>query len=157
MCIRDSHDTGLAPTRLELEITEDVLVTNFEHVSNVLRTIRDLGVSIAVDDFGSGQTSLRYLNDLPISKLKIDRSFVRHMASDSRAADITRSIVDLGRKLGVDVLAEGVEEDNQLELLRRWDCDQVQGYLFSKPVYADAVDNIISLSNNAEHKKASGE
>lgn len=151
------HDTGLAPTRLELEITEDVLVTNFEHVSNVLRTIRDLGVSIAVDDFGSGQTSLRYLNDLPISKLKIDRSFVRHMASDSRAADITRSIVDLGRKLGVDVLAEGVEEDNQLELLRRWDCDQVQGYLFSKPVYADAVDNIISLSNNAEHKKASGE
>lgn len=151
------HDTDLAASRLELEITEDVLVSDFESVSSVLRSIRDLGVSIAVDDFGSGQTSLRYLNDLPISKLKIDRSFVRHMAADSKAADITRSIVDLGRKIGVAVLAEGVEENGQLELLRQWDCDQVQGYLFSKPVYADAVENLIVETNNPKHKKAVGE
>ena len=143
MCIRDRRETGLEPSRLELEITENALLSDFDVVSDVLRSLRDLGVSISIDDFGSGQTSLRYLNDLPISKLKIDRSFVRHMTADSKSADITRSIVDLGRKLGVSVLAEGVEENNQLELLRQWDCDQVQGYLFSKPVYADAVHNLI--------------
>ncbi len=151
------QDTDLAPNRLELEITEDVLVSNFEAVAIVLQSIRDLGVSISVDDFGSGQTSLRYLNDLPISKLKIDRSFIRHMAADSRSADITRSIVDLGSKLGVSVLAEGVEEIDQLELLRQWDCEQVQGYLFSKPVYADAVDSLIEKTNAIEYKKAVGE
>ena len=150
-------ETGLDPSRLELEITEDVLVQDFDLVSEVLQSIRDLGVSIAVDDFGSGQTSLRYLNDLPISKLKIDRSFVRHMAADSKAADITRSIVDLGRKLGVSVLAEGVEESDQLALLQRWDCDQVQGYLFSKPVYAEAVDDLIEQAGYIEYKKAVGE
>lgn len=150
-------ETGLAPGRLELEITEDVLVSNFESVADVLQELRNIGISISVDDFGSGQTSLRYLHDLPISKLKIDRSFVRHMAADCKAADITRSIVDLGSKLGVSVLAEGVEELDQLELLRRWDCDQVQGYLFSKPVYADAVANLIENADNIEHKKAVGE
>ena len=151
------RETGLEPSRLELEITENALLSDFDVVSDVLRSLRDLGVSISIDDFGSGQTSLRYLNDLPISKLKIDRSFVRHMTADSKSADITRSIVDLGRKLGVSVLAEGVEENNQLELLRQWDCDQVQGYLFSKPVYADAVHNLIEQENPIEHKKAVGE
>ncbi len=149
--------TGLAPARLELEITEDVLVSDFESVSNVLQQIRDLGVSIAVDDFGSGQTSLRYLNDLPISKIKIDRSFVRYMAADSKAADITKSIVELGRKLGVAVLAEGVEENDQLELLRGWDCDQVQGYLFSKPILSEAVNDLIEQEENIDYKKAVGE
>ncbi len=149
-------ETGLAPSRLELEITEDVLVSDFDLMKDKLLALRDLGVAIAVDDFGSGQTSLRYLNHLPVSKLKIDRSFIRHLSGDPKAADITRSIVDLGRKLGVSVLAEGVEENNQLQILKNWDCDQVQGYLFSKPVYADAVDGLIQL-DQAEPKKAVGE
>ena len=150
------QETNLAPERLELEITEDVLVTDFEKAKNMLGAIKDLGVCIAVDDFGSGQTSLRYLNQLPISKLKIDRSFIRHLSADSKAADITRSIVDLGQKLGVSVLAEGVEENSQLQILKNWKCDQVQGYLFSKPVFADAVENLI-LHDQPEIKKAAGE
>ncbi len=150
-------ETGLAPERLELEITEDVLVSDFEKVKNILQALKDLGVAIAVDDFGSGQTSLRYLNQLPISKLKIDKSFIQHLSADSKAADITRSIVDLGQKLGVSVLAEGVEEKRQLQMLRNWNCDQVQGYYFSKPVYADAVENLIDQEKNNSIKKAVGE
>lgn len=153
-------ETGLSSKRLELEITEDVLVSDFAAASKVLRDLRHLGVAIAVDDFGSGQTSLRYLSDLPITKLKIDRSFVRHMAVDPKAADITRSIIDLGRKLGVDVLAEGVEENQQLQMLKTWNCDQVQGYLFSKPVFADAVNTIIENDRPGQipdQKKAVGE
>ena len=151
------QETGLEPERLELEITEDVLVSDFNRIKVMLQEIRDLGVNIAVDDFGSGQTSLRYLNHLPITKLKIDRSFIRHLGSDEKAADITHSIVDLGRKLGVSVLAEGVEETEQLDMLRDWNCDQVQGYLFSKPVYAEAVKDIISFHDQPDTKKAVGE
>ena len=151
------QQTGLAPERLELEITEDVLVSDFEKVKDILQGLKDIGVEIAVDDFGSGQTSLRYLNQLPISKLKIDRSFIQHLSADTRAADITRSIVDLGRTLGVSVLAEGVEEQSQLQMLKNWQCDQVQGYYFSKPVYADAVEGLIDPDHRNGFKKAAGE
>ena len=151
------QQTGLSPERLELEITEDVLVSDFAKVQDILQGLKDIGVAIAVDDFGSGQTSLRYLNQLPISKLKIDRSFIQHLSADSKAADITRSIVDLGQKLGVSVLAEGVEEQEQLQMLKNWKCDQVQGYYFSKPVYADVVEDLIDQENHNEFKKAVGE
>jgi len=148
-------ETGLEPARLELEITEDVLIGDFTAISNILTPLRALGVQVAIDDFGSGQTSLRYLNQLPITKLKIDRSFIRHMGNDPKAAEITRSIVDLGRKLGVSVLAEGVEEDVQMQLLKDWSCDQVQGYLFSKPVVAEDAKSIIAFKQG-DLKKASG-
>ena len=140
---------ALAPGRLELEITEDVLVHDFNAVIEILQEIRTLGVSVAVDDFGQGQTSLRYLNEFPISKIKIDRAFIKHMTNDSKAADITQTIVALGQKLGVDVLAEGVEEFDQLSLLKDWKCDQVQGFFFSKPIPGDAVTALITngLSN----------
>ena len=140
---------ALTPGRLELEITEDVLVHDFNAVIEILQEIRTLGVSVAVDDFGQGQTSLRYLNEFPISKIKIDRAFIKHMTNDSKAADITQTIVALGQKLGVDVLAEGVEEFDQLSLLKDWKCDQVQGFFFSKPIPGDAVTALITngLSN----------
>lgn len=147
-------NTGLNPHLLELEITEDVLVHDFEEVTKILHELREIGVSIAVDDFGSGQTSLRYLNNFPISKLKIDRSFIRHLGDDSKAAEITRSIVRLGRKLGVSVVAEGVEEQRQLDMLKHWDCDQVQGFLFSKPVNPNDAENIMSQASEPM-KKAS--
>ena len=144
--------TGLNPARLELEITEDVLVHNFTEVRESLLTLRALGVSVAVDDFGSGRTSLRYLNQFPVSKLKIDRAFVRHLGNDSKAAQITQSIVMLAQRLGVTVIAEGVEEQQHLEMLRHWHCDQVQGYLFSKPVAADEV--LQMLSNDADRQSS---
>jgi len=112
-------------------------------------------VSVAVDDFGSGRTSLRYLNQFPVSKLKIDRAFVRHLGNDGKAAQITRSIVNLAQRLGVTVIAEGVEEQQHLEMLRHWQCDQVQGYLFSKPVSADNVlDMLHAQQSGPEQQKA---
>ncbi|MFK7995849.1 MAG: EAL domain-containing protein [Granulosicoccus sp.] len=129
----------LEPDRLELEITEDVLVDDFTSVSSILRELRDYGVAIAVDDFGTGQTSLRYLNQFPLSTIKIDRSFIRNLGTSDMAAEITRTIVMLGQKLGINVIAEGVEESDQLNLLKQWKCDQIQGFLFSKPVSSDAV------------------
>ncbi|MFK8078583.1 MAG: EAL domain-containing protein [Granulosicoccus sp.] len=121
-------------TQLELEITEDVLVHDFQAVASMLKELRDMNVSVAIDDFGSGQTSLRYLNQFPISTIKIDRSFIKHLNKDGKAAEITQTMVGLGRRLGMKVLAEGVEDVDQLSMLQSWDCDQIQGFLFSKPL-----------------------
>lgn len=134
----------LPPERLELEITEDVLVFDFQEVSSMLDELRSMNVLVAIDDFGSGQTSLRYLNKFPISSIKIDRSFVKHLASDEKAAEITQTIVALGHRLGVTVLAEGVEEANQLSLLQNWNCDQIQGFLFSEPMSAESALDAIN-------------
>ena len=122
-----------------------------------LQGLKGIGVAIAADDCGSGQTSLRYLNQLPISKLKIDRSFIQHLSADSKVADITRSIIDLRQKPRVSVLVEGVEDETQLQMLKNRNCDQVQGYYFSKPVYADAVEGLIDQGNQNRFKKAAGE
>lgn len=124
----------LPAERLELEITEDLLVHDFKEVSELLKELRQMNVSVAIDDFGSGQTSLRYLNQFPISTIKIDRSFIRHLMSDGKAAEITQTMIGLGRRLGLKVLAEGVEDTDQLLMLQSWDCDQIQGFLFSKPL-----------------------
>lgn len=127
----------LSAERLELEITEDVLVHDFQVVSELLLELREMKVSVAIDDFGSGQTSLRYLNQFPISTIKIDRSFIKHLMNDGKAAEITQTIVGLGRRLSVKVLAEGVEDLDQLSMLKSWNCDQIQGFLFSKPMSAE--------------------
>ncbi len=126
--------TGLHPSRLELEITEDLLIEDFAGVRRILIELRELGVSVAIDDFGSGQASLQYLNQFPITKLKIDRSFVRGLTSDVRAQEITQSIVMLGHKLGCTVIAEGVEESEQSALLSQWQCDQMQGFMYARPM-----------------------
>lgn len=134
----------LPAERLELEITEDVLIQDFDAVSGVLSELREMNVSVAIDDFGSGQTSLRYLNQFPISTIKIDRSFIRNLMSDSKAAEITRTIVGLGQRLGVKVMAEGVEDKDQLSMLKSWNCDQIQGFLFSEPL--SAKNTMLSMS-----------
>lgn len=129
----------LRPSRLELEITEDVLIENYTQVTQTLQALRDMGVAIAVDDFGSGQTSLRYINQFPLTTIKIDRSFIQNIGGSEKASEITRTIILLGQKLGINVVAEGVEETDQLDLLRQWKCDQIQGFLFSKPMTEDSV------------------
>ena len=135
--VRDTLDRHQLPAeRLELEITEDVLIHDFSLVSKLLLELREMKVAVAIDDFGSGQTSLRYLNQFPISTIKIDRSFIKHLNSDGKAAEITQTIVGLGQRLGVKVLAEGVEDADQLSMLQSWNCDQIQGFLFSKPLTA---------------------
>jgi diguanylate cyclase (GGDEF)-like protein len=126
-------ETGLPPERLELEITESTIVADKPRALHLLRQIKELGVSIAIDDFGTGYSSLDTLNSFPFDKIKIDRSFL--MASDERpqSKSIVRAILALGRTLGMRVLAEGVETETQLGLLRQEGCFEGQGYLFGRP------------------------
>ena len=125
--------SGLPPKRLELEITETVILSNEKHNINVLNDIRNLGVRIAMDDFGTGYSSLSYLRAFPFDKIKIDQSFVRDLPHDDNAVSIIRAITGLAQSLGVRITAEGVETEAQLQALRHLDCHQAQGYLIGRP------------------------
>jgi diguanylate cyclase (GGDEF)-like protein len=127
-------ETGLAPDRLELEITETVLLA--ENAANLaaLHQLRALGTRIAMDDFGTGYSSLGYLRSFPFDRIKIDRSFVSEMETHPEAAAIVRAIVDLGASLGILTTAEGIETDGQFQRLRAAGCDEVQGFLFGRPM-----------------------
>jgi diguanylate cyclase (GGDEF)-like protein len=131
--------TGLNASRLELEITESVLLQNSEATLTTLHELRAMGVRISLDDFGTGYSSLSYLRSFPFDKIKIDRSFVSELATRDDSMAIIRAVTGLGRSLGIVTTAEGVENDAQLELLRREGCTQAQGYLFSKPRPASDV------------------
>ena len=122
---------------LEIEITENLLMTDISNISRLLKQISDLGVSIAIDDFGTGYSSLAYLKTLPLHTLKIDKSFVMDMANDENDAVIVRSTIDLAHNLGFDVVAEGIEDSETLDLLAMLGCDSAQGYYFSKPLLPD--------------------
>lgn len=127
-------ETGLAPSRLELEITESVLIDDFGRAQSILRRLKALGVKIAMDDFGTGYSSLSYLQSFPFDKIKIDRSFVSDLCGNGNNAAIVRAVITLARSLSLPVLAEGVETEEQRAFLEREGCDQVQGYLFGKPL-----------------------
>jgi diguanylate cyclase (GGDEF)-like protein len=127
-------ETGIDPTRVVLEITEGVLIDNPEQAKQRLKELRALGVKIALDDFGSGYSSLSYLRRLPIDKLKIDKEFVSPLGRSANGGVIVQAIVALGRALGLSVLAEGVETEEQRVLLRLAGCDELQGYLFGRPM-----------------------
>jgi diguanylate cyclase (GGDEF)-like protein/PAS domain S-box-containing protein len=125
--------SGLAASRLELEITETVLLQDDRAVLDTLHQIRDLGVRISMDDFGTGYSSLSYLRSFPFDKIKIDRSFISELGKENDCVAIIRAVTRLGSSLGMITTAEGVETEQQLEILRAEGCTQVQGYLFSKP------------------------
>ena len=125
--------SGLPPARLELEITESVLLENDRATLDTLRELRALGVRIAMDDFGTGYSSLGYLQRFPFDKIKIDRMFVREMAQDANCMAIVRAVVSLGATLGVTITAEGVETPEQLALLRDIGCEEAQGFLLGRP------------------------
>jgi EAL domain-containing protein (putative c-di-GMP-specific phosphodiesterase class I) len=127
-------DTGLDPTSLELELTESVLMKRAESAASVLRRLRDSGVQVAVDDFGTGYSSLSYLRKFPIDALKIDQSFVRQITTAPDDATIVHAMISMGRSLKLRVVAEGVETHEELNFLRCHECDQAQGYYFSRPV-----------------------
>ncbi len=130
-------DTGVPGNLLELEITEGVLMRDVAATTRTLEQIAALGVSLAVDDFGTGYSSLGYLKQFPVNVLKIDRSFVEQVCNDSDDVAIVRAIISMAHELGIEVVAEGVETEGQLELLRQAECDYVQGYLFGKPLPPD--------------------
>ena len=129
-------DTGLDAGSLELEITETAAMQNAETTVDVLQALRELGVSIAIDDFGTGYSSLNYLKRFPITAVKIDRAFIRDLATSEGDAAIVSAVVGIARALKLRVIAEGVETEDQLSFLRRRNCDAAQGYLFSRPVSA---------------------
>src|SRR5690606_32267909 len=124
---------GLNPDRLELEITETVLMQHTESTIEMLNQLRKIGVRIAIDDFGTGFSSLGYLRSFPISKLKIDRSFIRDLPDDADALAIVRAVVGLANSLGIVSTAEGVETDQQYAALREIGCSEMQGFLLSRP------------------------
>ncbi len=126
-------ETGLAPARLELEITETAIIADKEAAGEVLHQIKTLGVAIALDDFGRGYSSLETLSNFPFDKIKLDRFFVTQLAGSSEARAIIRAIVALGKTLGIPVLAEGIETEDELAILRREHCSEGQGYLFGRP------------------------
>jgi diguanylate cyclase (GGDEF)-like protein/PAS domain S-box-containing protein len=132
--------SGVAPQRLELEITENLLMQESEEVLATLHRLRDLGVKIALDDFGTGYSSLNYLRSFPFDKIKIDRCFVSELVEREDCQAIVRSVIALANELRMTTTAEGVEVHEQLEALRRHGCDQVQGFLYSEAVPAGALD-----------------
>ena len=126
-------ETGLAPDRLELEITEGVLIEDFDRGLALLRRLKSLGVRISMDDFGSGYSSLSYLQAFPFDKIKIDRAFVMNLGRNPQSAAIVRAVIDLGHGLEMSIVAEGVETQEQLSFLADEGCDAVQGYLLGRP------------------------
>ncbi|HBA71962.1 MAG: two-component system response regulator [Geobacteraceae bacterium GWC2_55_20] len=130
-------ETGLEPEYLELEITESTIMKDAEQNTVILQKLKDMGVSLAIDDFGTGYSSLSYLKHFPISRLKIDRSFVRDITTNTDDAAIAEIIIDIARSLKLNVIAEGVETRAQMQFLSFNNCVEMQGYLFSRPVRAD--------------------
>jgi diguanylate cyclase (GGDEF)-like protein len=131
------RETGLPPERLELEITENLLINDTEEVLGKLNRLRQLGVAIAMDDFGTGYSSLSYLARFPFSKIKIDRQFIRNMTRDPAMKAIVKTIIALGKSLDVTITAEGVETEEQAAMLREFGCPQVQGFLYGYPGTAE--------------------
>jgi diguanylate cyclase (GGDEF)-like protein len=141
--------TGVAASRIVFEVTESVLIDDPQATLKQLEALRGLGVGIALDDFGTGYSSLSYLQKFPFSKLKIDRAFVASLGATGSAGAIIQSMVTLGHALGMKVIAEGVETDEQRVLLRLAGCDQMQGFLFAKPRPAAAIDKLVARSSAA--------
>ena len=143
--------TRVLPSAIELEITESLLLENNEETRRTLDQIKVLGATLAIDDFGTGYSSLSYLKRFPLDRVKIDQSFVRDLGTDPDDLAIVRAIVALSRSLKLDVIAEGVETEEQLALLRSEGCDEYQGYLFARPMDADSVLRL--LENNGPLSK----
>lgn len=144
------EEYGINPALLEFELTESMLMIDPESAVDILRDIKSYGISLSVDDFGTGYSSLAYLKRFPLDALKIDRAFIKDITSNHEDAAITRAVIVLAHELGLKVIAEGVETVDQLERLVAYGCDQMQGYLFSKPVTRDECAAMVKASRSLE-------
>lgn len=136
--------SGLDPGLLELEITESIIMHNPEETIATIRSLRSLGISFSIDDFGTGYSSLNYLKYLPVGRLKIAKCFIDGITTDPNDRNITKTIINLAHNLGIKVIAEGVETLDQLEFLRRYECDEIQGYLFYRPLPAAMIQQLLT-------------
>jgi len=141
------NETALEAKWLELEITESLLMNNFEVNINVLKKLKDIGISLYLDDFGTGYSSLNYLRQLPINSIKIDKSFIDGLTIDSKDSFIASSLINLAHGIELTVVAEGVEQLAQLDLLRNYGCDEIQGYYFSKPLNVKDFERFLEENN----------
>ncbi len=147
------RENGLPPESVEVEVTEGIAITNLDETVRLLDRIKKIGVGISLDDFGTGYSSLSYLPKLPLSTLKIDKSFVRNIAQDQSAeSNITEAIVSMVSKLGIDTIAEGVENTDQLEVLEKLHCKNLQGYLTGKPMPEDVCCRMLGGDKSAIDK-----
>ncbi|HEX8957768.1 MAG TPA: EAL domain-containing protein, partial [Burkholderiaceae bacterium] len=140
---RALEESGCEPQSLELEITESILMDNPEAAAATLQKLSDMGVHLSIDDFGTGYSSLAYLKRFPIHTLKIDRSFVRDITTDSDDAAIAKAVIALAHSMKLRVIAEGVEGREQLDFLREQQCDQMQGYYLSRPLPARQLESLL--------------
>jgi diguanylate cyclase (GGDEF)-like protein/PAS domain S-box-containing protein len=147
-------ETGLAPQYLELELTESLLLANADVMLSVIKELNAMGVTLAIDDFGTGYSNFGYLKQFRVSKLKIDRSFVRDVAVNPDDAAITTAIISMARSLNLKVIAEGVEDEAQMSFLRAHQCDEIQGYYFSKPLAVDQVADKLRGDSAEPHVRA---
>jgi EAL domain-containing protein (putative c-di-GMP-specific phosphodiesterase class I) len=141
----------LEAARLEIEVTEGVLIRNTSEALKTLNQLKSVGIMIAMDDFGTGYSSLGYLQKFPFDKIKIDRSFVASLREENSA--IVRAILGLGRNLGMRTCAEGVETWEQLDLLRREGCEQIQGFLFGRPMDAAKISSLLSRAGQRAERR----
>tara|TARA_X000000368_G_scaffold71427_1_gene52071 strand:+ start:2058 stop:4202 length:2145 start_codon:yes stop_codon:yes gene_type:complete len=138
------NNTGIKPELIELELTESIIMKNVERTLKICTELKKMGINISVDDFGTGYSSLSYLKDFPIDKLKIDQSFISNLGDhDGDDAKIANLVIDLGHKLGLDVVAEGVETQNQIDFLRKYACDEIQGFILSKPLEINEFEKLV--------------
>jgi EAL domain-containing protein (putative c-di-GMP-specific phosphodiesterase class I) len=137
-------DSGLDPHSLIIEITETAIMGNVGAVVPRLAALKDTGVRVAIDDFGTGYSSLAYLQQFPVDTIKIDRSFISTMADSPESGALIRTLVQLGKSLGLETLAEGIEETGQYSQLAREQCDSGQGYLFARPLEMDDVASFLA-------------
>ena len=148
--------TGLPAARLELEITESVLIDDLDHAVGILRRLKNLGVRIAMDDFGTGYSSLSYLQAFPFDKIKIDKGFISKVDRCSQSATIVRAVIALGRELSLPVLAEGVETEQQLRFLADESCDGIQGYYIGRPMPIREYGDVVGRPPEAKPARAAG-
>jgi EAL domain-containing protein (putative c-di-GMP-specific phosphodiesterase class I) len=137
------RETGLAPQYLELELTESLMLANAEVTLSVVEELKSIGITLAIDDFGTGYSSFSYLKQFRVSKLKIDRSFIKDIATNPDDSAITAAIISMAKSLRLKVIAEGVENEAQMSFLRKHQCDEIQGYYFSRPLAAPDVPDML--------------
>ena len=142
---RALQESGLDPGYLELELTESLIMQDLQQAITTMKALQAMGVRLSIDDFGTGYSSLSALKSFPISRLKLDRSFVRDLPEHEDDKAIARAVISLGHKLNLKVLAEGVESEQQFAFLRENHCDEMQGYYFSKPVPAAEIETLLEV------------
>jgi EAL domain-containing protein (putative c-di-GMP-specific phosphodiesterase class I) len=150
------REKQVPPELLELELTESLLLSNADVMFEVLQDLKEMGLKLVIDDFGTGYSSLSYLRQFPVTKLKIDRSFIRDVAGNPDDAAIATAIISLAKGLNLTVIAEGVETEVQLSFLREHHCDEFQGFLFSRPVSSEDAGRLLQPSRLPQGAKEEG-